>query len=84
MVAIIYFVWFLYALVLGMLAAFIIVGFDLSAENCGLSFLNPSVLYKTGKVNRFGAYFLGILFNLIFTPCAVFYWIYKLCTVGRR
>ncbi len=79
----IYFLIISYSLVAGVLMAVIMVGFNLQ-EDCGLSFLNPNVLYKTGKVNWFGAYFLGILFNLIFTPCAVFYWIYKLCTVGRR
>lgn len=53
-------------------------------EGFGLSFLNPDVLYEAGRVNWFGAYFFGILFNLIFAPFAVFYWIYKLSTVGRR
>lgn len=53
-------------------------------EGSGLSFLNPNVLYETGRVNWFGAYFFGILFNLIFAPFAVLYWVYKLCTIGRR
>jgi hypothetical protein len=46
--------------------------------------MNPNVLYSTGKVNWFGAYFLGILFSIIFLPVAICYWLYKLCTVGRR
>ena len=62
---IIYFCMISYLLGSGTLAAFIIIGFNLS-ESYGLSFLNPSVLYKTGKVNWFGAYFLGVLFSIIF------------------
>lgn len=72
-----------YAFLLGMILAIGSEFFNLP-EGFGLSFLNPKVLYEAVKVNWFGAYFLGILFNLIFAPFAVFYWIYKLCTVGRR
>ena len=74
---------FCYIFSLGMLSAFIVICFNLP-EGYGLSFLNPNVLYKTGKVNRFGAYFLGVLFSIILLPVAIVYWLYKLCTIGRR
>lgn len=79
----IYFYIISYLLGSGMLAACIMIGFNLS-ESYGLSFLNPNVLYKTGEVNWFGAYFLGVLFSIIFLPMAMIYWLYKLCTVGRK
>ena len=74
---------FLHSFFAGILGAVIMVIFELP-EHCGLSFLNPNNLYETGKVNWFGAYFLGILLSLIFAHYALMYWIYKLCTVGRR
>ena len=52
--------------------------------NVGLSFFNPIVLYNNIKVNWFGASFLAIVFNLMLPSAAVFYWIYKICTVGRK
>lgn len=60
-----------------------IFGFINLPIGCGLSFCNPKVLYTYWKVNLFGAYFLGILFTIIFLPISIFYWLYKLCTVGR-
>ena len=72
-----------YALVAGALAAFIFIAFNLGDE-IGLAFMNPNVLYNTGKVNWFGAYFLAIIFSIIFLPVAIVYWFYKLYTVGRR
>ena len=50
----------------------------------GLSFLNPIVLYNSIKVNWFGTSLLSIAFNLMLPSAAVFYWIYKICTVGRK
>ena len=72
-----------YALVLAALAVSIFISFNLS-DDTGLAFMNPNVLYNTGRVNRFGAYFLAIIFSIMFLPAAICYWIYKLCTVGRR
>lgn len=54
------------------------------SDNTGLSFFNPKVLYKYWQVNWFGAYFLGILFSVLFAPLSILYWIYKLCTIGRK
>lgn len=50
----------------------------------GLEFVNPIYLYKKYKVNWFGAVLITILFNILCLPFACCYWIYKLCTVGRK
>ena len=50
----------------------------------GLEFVNPIWLYKEYKVNWFGAGFIGILLTVLTLPYSIFYWIYKLCTVGRK
>lgn len=50
----------------------------------GFEFVNPIWLYKKYRVNWFGAAFLAIIFNILAISCAVCYWIYKLCTVGRK
>lgn len=50
----------------------------------GLAWLNPKWIYEHIKVNWFGAVFLALIANAIVLPCAVCYWFYKLCTVGRR
>lgn len=50
----------------------------------GAEFVNPTFLYETLRVNWFGAFFLAVIFNLLTVPVAIVYWIYKLCTVGRR
>lgn len=45
---------------------------------------NPFVIYKTIKVNWFGAWFLATV-SFICTPfIAIIFYVYKLCTVGRR
>jgi hypothetical protein len=49
----------------------------------GISFFNPNVLYEQYRVNWFGAYFMGIIISIICLPVSIFYWIYKICTVGR-
>lgn len=53
---------------------------EMSYENL----LNPIVIYKNLKVNVFGCIVLALLGNIAFCPAAPFYWLYKLCTVGRR
>ena len=50
----------------------------------GLSFLNPVYIYKHSKMNFFGVFLVTVFANIVFAPCAVCYWLYKLCTVGRR
>ena len=50
----------------------------------GFAWLNPIFIYNKTKVNWFGAALLATLGNIVFLPYALFYWLYKLCTVGRR
>lgn len=45
---------------------------------------NPITIYKRIKVNWFGASLLTILTNVLVPALSVPYWIYKLCTVGRK
>lgn len=47
-------------------------------------FVNPNWIYQNYKVNRFGSIFLSVLYNLYCPIGSIIYWIYKLCTVGRR
>ena len=48
------------------------------------NFFNPFVIYKKRKVNWFGALLIAIIFNIMFPFVALLYWIYKICTVGRK
>lgn len=57
---------------------------DLIRYALGVEFLNPLVIYQQVRVNWFGAFFLAILYNAMSPLIAVGYWIYKLCTVGRK
>ena len=50
----------------------------------GFAWLNPVFIYRHIKVNWFGAIFLALLGNISIPGIAVIYWIYKLCTVGRK
>ena len=50
----------------------------------GFEFVNPIYIYRHCRVNIFGAIFLTILFSFICPLGTVGYWIYKLCTVGRK
>ena len=53
-------------------------------EADGFEFVNPKYLYEGGNLNWFGAIFVALIWNLLFAPFALIYWIYKLCTVGRN
>ena len=50
----------------------------------GFEFCNPLWLYKNYSVNVFGAIFLALVYNLLCPIGTICYWIYKLCTFGRR
>ncbi len=50
----------------------------------GFVWLNPVWIYKTIKVNWFGAVFIALAGNIALPIYAIGYWFYKLCTVGRR
>ena len=48
------------------------------------SFMNPIKIYKTYRVNYLGAALICIIYNLLCPIGSIGYWIYKLCTVGRK
>lgn len=49
-----------------------------------LSYVNPIKIYKTYRVNYFGAALICIIYNLLCPIGSIGYWIYKICTVGRK
>ena len=50
----------------------------------GWEFVNPIHIYKYNKVNWFGAIIVALIYNALCPIGSVCYWIYKLCTVGRK
>ena len=50
----------------------------------GLQWINPIVIYNNVPVNWFGCIVLTILAHIAAGPWVVFYWFYKLCTIGRK
>ena len=50
----------------------------------GIEFVNPLVIYKQTKVNWFGAILLAIIYGVMCPIATFIYWLYKLCTVGRK
>jgi hypothetical protein len=46
--------------------------------------LNPVEIYDNVDVNWFGCGLLTFLFNIACPPLTIGYWIYWLCTVGRK
>lgn len=58
---------------------------SLEKDTDGWELCNPYWVYKYYKsVNWFGAIMLSLLYTVLCPIGAVCYWIYKLCTVGRR
>ena len=49
-----------------------------------LSYVNPIKIYKTYRVNYFGAALICIIYNLLCPIGSIGYWIYKICTIGRK
>ena len=50
----------------------------------GFEFCNPKWIYEKYPVNWFGVICICTLFHITCLGCAMAYWFYKLCTVGRR
>ncbi len=50
----------------------------------GVEFVNPLVIYKQIRVNWFGAIVVAALYGVMCPVATCIYWLYKLCTVGRR
>ena len=48
------------------------------------SFMNPIKIYKTYRVNYLGAALICIIYNLLCPVGSIGYWLYKICTVGRK
>ena len=48
------------------------------------SYVNPIKIYKTYRVNYFGAALICIIYNLLCPIGSIGYWFYKLCTFGRK
>ena len=48
------------------------------------SFMNPIKIYRTYRVNYFGAALICIIYNLLCPIGSIGYWFYKLCTFGRK
>ena len=45
---------------------------------------DPVVKYESGEFNLFGVIVITAILNIVFMPMAIVFWLYKLCTVGRR
>lgn len=65
------------------LMLFLVIAFC-SEFTYGLQWVNPIVIYDNVPVNWFGCIVLTILAHIAAGPWVVFYWFYKLCTVGRK
>lgn len=50
----------------------------------GLEFLRINWIYSQYSVNWLGALVLFILFNSLCPIGTICYWLYKICTIGRR
>jgi hypothetical protein len=50
----------------------------------GVEFFNPCFIYRKVRVNWFGAIVLALFYNVLWPIPAVCYWLYKLCTFGRK
>ena len=83
------FIDFMYAALL--LAAAASVVFNIVVIPCQLgglgikwldTILNPFMIYRRGKVNKFGTILATIFHNIFLFPHAIWFWIYKACTVG--
>ena len=55
-----------------------------NGDTVGLQWINPIVIYDNVSVNWFGCIVLTILAHIAAGPWTIFYWFYKLCTVGRK
>ena len=50
----------------------------------GWEFVNPKIIYERMHVNWFGAVVVSVFFNALCPIGAICYWLYKLCTIGRK
>ena len=73
-----------YTVATGLINMFIMAACLDNGDVVGLQWINPIVIYNNVSVNWFGCIVLTILAHIAAGPWVVFYWLYKLCTVGRK
>lgn len=66
------------------IAAFVCMFCDIILQQFDLSFVNPKAIYRNLPVNWFGTLLITIIVNIVLPVVSVPYWIYKICTVGRK
>lgn len=73
-----------YTVATGLINMFIMAACLDNGDVVGLQWINPIVIYNNVSVNWFGCIVLTILAHIAAGPWVIFYWFYKLCTVGRK
>lgn len=73
-----------YTVATGLINMFIMAACLDNGDVVGLQWVNPIVIYDNVPVNWFGCIVLTILAHIAAGPWVVFYWFYKLCTIGRK
>ena len=73
-----------YTVATGLINMFIMAACLDNGDVVGLQWINPIVIYDNVPVNWFGCIVLTILAHIAAGPWVVFYWFYKLCTIGRK
>ena len=73
-----------YTVATGLINTFIMAACLDNGDVVGLQWINPIVIYNNVPVNWFGCIVLTILAHIAAGPWVVFYWFYKLCTIGRK
>ena len=71
-------------IVMNILAPFIILFCTNDEYDVGFRFVNPLFIYEQVKVNWFGCILITVILHILLPVVAVLYWLYKLCTVGRK
>lgn len=73
-----------YSIVWSLLGALFLIIVGVLDKFDDFSFMNPIKIYKTYRVNYFGAAIVCITCNLLCPIASIGYWIYKICTVSRK
>ena len=73
-----------YTVATGLINMFIMAACLDNGDVVGLQWINPIVIYNNVSVNWFGCIVLTILAHIAAGPWVIFYWFYKLCTIGRK
>ena len=74
----------IYTVATGLINMFIMAACLDNGDVVGLRWINPIIIYNNVPVNWFGCIVLTILAHIVAGPWVVFYWFYKLCTIGRK